>query len=445
MIWHASRIHSIFTHLIEKDMVIHQVVDTLVAAMANQKGFVSYYLIDGNLDWLKQLEKYRLDFEEYLNKVKEYSLSKSDREAIDRIEFEYKGYIAAKNQVIARYKAGDKAAGAKLHQDVRRLFFKILQQCEDFRNIHFEKIDLARDASRIQAKNVRFIAWITMVTAILLSVILTIVLMTQILDPLRKLASEIDRSADGEKSEDEIDTLKHQVHGLMKDMEKFALVGKLAAGVAHSIRNPLTSVKMRLFSMERSLELTESQMEDFKVISEEIRNINNIIQNFLEFSRPPKLEMKKVSLSNVVDDSLRLLEHRLESYHVDVTLKRPKRLPAMSVDPERLKEALVNLIINACEAMVKGGSIIIYEEEVISDKLGQMLVIRLSDNGPGISESIQKKIFQPFFSCKEDGTGLGLSIAEKIINEHGGWLDLKSREGKGATFIINLPLKKGKK
>ena len=149
--------------------------------------------------------------------------------------------------------------------------------------------------------------------------------------------------------------------------------------------------------MERSLELTESQMEDFKVISEEIRNINNIIQNFLEFSRPPKLEMKKVSLSNVVDDSLRLLEHRLESYHVEVTLKRPKRLPAMSADPERLKEALVNLIINACEAMVKGGSIIIYEEEVILDKLGQMLVIRLSDNGPGISESIQKKNISAFF------------------------------------------------
>jgi len=155
--------------------------------------------------------------------------------------------------------------------------------------------------------------------------------------------------------------------------------------------------------------------------------------------------MKKVSLSNVVDDSLRLLEHRLESYHVEVTLKRPKRLPVMSADPERLKEVLVNLIINACEAMVKGGSIIIYEEEVISDKLGQMSVIRLSDNGPGISESIQKKIFQPFFSCKEEGTGLGLSIAEKIINEHGGWLDLKSPKGKGATFIINLPLKKGKK
>ena len=149
MIWHASRIHSIFTHLIEKDMVIHQVVDTLVVAMANQKGFVSYYLIDGNSDWLKQLEKYRLDFEEYLNKVKECSLSKSDREAIERIEFEYKGYIAAKNQVIARYKAGDKTAGAELHQDVRRLFFKILQQCEDFRNIHFEKIPNKDEERRI--------------------------------------------------------------------------------------------------------------------------------------------------------------------------------------------------------------------------------------------------------------------------------------------------------
>ena len=445
MIWYTYRLHSIFTHLIEKDMAIHQVVDTLVAALANQKGFVSYYLIDGNSDWLRQLEKYRLDFKEYFNKVKEYNLSKSDREAIQRIEIEYKRYIEAKDQVIARYKAGEKSAGSKLHQDVRSLFFKILKLCEDFRNIHFEKINLARDASRMQAKRVRFIAWVTMITAILLSVILTVILVTQILDPLRKLASEIDRSADEEKSGDEIGTLKNQVYDLMKDMEKFALVGKLAAGVAHSIRNPLTSVKMRLFSMERSLEPSESQKEDFKVISEEIRNINTIIQNFLEFSRSPRLKIQKVSLSDVVDDSLKLLEHRLESYKVEVTLKRLKRLPVMLADPERLKEALVNLIINACEAMVTGGSIIIYEEEIMVDKVGQMSVIRLSDNGPGISESIQKKIFQPFFSCKEEGTGLGLSIAEKIINEHGGWLDLQSGKGKGATFIINLPLKRGRK
>jgi len=274
---------------------------------------------------------------------------------------------------------------------------------------------------------------------------LAVILMTQVLGPVRRLALETDRSGGSERPGDEVVALSHQVHDLIKDMEKFALVGKLAAGVAHSIRNPLTSVKMRMFSMERSLELSATQKEDFEVISEEIRHIDNIVRSFLEFSRPPKLKMQKVSLSDVVDNALQLLRHRLDSYNVEVKLKRQRRLPKVWADPEQLKEVLVNLIVNACEAMAKGGSIVIHEEEGLVENSRQSLIVRLSDDGPGVPKSIQEKVFQPFFSTKEEGTGLGLTIAARIVNEHGGRLDLKSRKGEGTTFIINLPFEKGKK
>ena len=105
-----------------------------------------------------------------------------------------------------------------------------------------------------------------------------------------------------------------------------------------------------------------------------------------------------------------------------------------------MKEVLVNLIVNACEAMEGGGSIIILEEEGFAEPLERVVVIRLSDNGPGIPESIQDKVLEPFFTTKDEGTGLGLSIATRIIEEHGGWLDLTSEEGKGATFVITLPV-----
>ncbi len=103
--------------------------------------------------------------------------------------------------------------------------------------------------------------------------------------------------------------------------EKLAMVGKLAAGVAHTIRNPLTSVNMRLFSLERSLELSQTQREDFEVIAEEVRHIDNIVQNFLEFARPPKLKIQRISPSEVVDMALQLLRHRLESYGVQLELE----------------------------------------------------------------------------------------------------------------------------
>jgi PAS domain S-box-containing protein len=227
----------------------------------------------------------------------------------------------------------------------------------------------------------------------------------------------------------------------MRDSDKLVTVGKLAAGVAHSIRNPLTSVKMRLFSMEGTVGLSESEREDLKVISEEIRHIDGIVRNFLEYSRRPRLRMQKVSPSDVVDMALNLLKQRLDSYGVGVRLSRQSWLPKICADPDQLKEALVNLLVNSSEAMGYGGLIVIREEEVADEPWGSKVVIRVSDNGPGFPESIQDKLFEPFFTTKEEGTGLGLTIAARIIEEHGGKLELSSREGDGAISTISLPVR----
>ena len=123
-------------------------------------------------------------------------------------------------------------------------------------------------------------------------------------------------------------------------------------------------------------------------------------------------------------------------------MHRKKNLPEVQVDPEQLKEALANLIENACEAM-KGmdGKIFINEDVSYAGDSGPSAVIRLTDTGPGIPKSIREKVFQPFFSTKEEGSGLGLSITTRIIEEHGGSLNLTSKRNEGATFIIALPVK----
>ena len=165
-----------------------------------------------------------------------------------------------------------------------------------------------------------------------------------------------------------------------------------------------------------------------------------IVRNFLEFSRPPKLKMQRVSPSDVVDNALVLLRHRLESYGVQVKLDRVEGLPEIWADPDQLKEVLVNLMLNACEVMAGGGVITVREEILGDSPRGPAVVIRVGDTGPGIPESVQDKVFQPFFSTKEEGTGLGLSIATRIIEDHGGRLELESKKNEGATFIITLPL-----
>ena len=151
--------------------------------------------------------------------------------------------------------------------------------------------------------------------------------------------------------------------------------------------------------------------------------------------------MQQISPSVVVDLVIQLLGHRLKSYDVAIKIIRRQPLPETQADPEQLKEVLVNIVMNACEAMEKGGKMVIHEEETFLKPQGRVAVIRLSDNGPGIAESIKEKIFQPFFTTKEEGTGLGLSIATRIMEEHKGWIDVTSKEGEGTTFVITLPAK----
>jgi signal transduction histidine kinase len=291
---------------------------------------------------------------------------------------------------------------------------------------------------------------------VVLGMLLAYILLNQILKPIKILSLEEGGVEINNPLPREMTALRQRVHSLMENVdqtqselqqsrehllqaEKLAMVGKLAAGVAHTIRNPLTSVNMRLFSLERSLKLSQTQQEDFEVISEEVRHIDTIVQNFLEFARPPKLKIQSISPSEVVDMALQLLRHRLESYGVQVELDRQYRLPKIEADPEQLKEVLINLLVNACEAMGEGGLIVIREEEGVAEPLGRVVVIRVKDNGPGMPKSVRDKVFQPFFSTKEEGTGLGLSIAYRIVEEHGGWLSLKSKEGEGTTFTITLP------
>jgi signal transduction histidine kinase len=457
-VWYSYRVDYLLTTVTDKEMAAFQTAEALEMALANQKGFLSYYFIEGNPEWLRQLGEYRQIFKERLNDAILQAGSEEEANILKRIKAQYARYIEIKDRVIGYYQEGNREKGVLLHRQVRDLFFSLLELCDNFKDVHKQKIKQTKLASQVEAAKLRAVAATAVLIGILLAVLLAFVLGHQILSPVRRLTAEADRTVNPEKDENEVTALSRSVRGLLQNVdrtqselqksresllqvEKMALVGKLAAGMAHSIRNPFTSVKMRLFSLSRSLEFTDTQKEDFDVIAEEIRRIDTIVQNFLEFSRPPKLIMHSISPSVVVDQTIQLLEHRLKSYDVSVKIERTQPLPEIDADPEQLKEVLVNLVVNACEAMERGGLIVIQEDEVTNSSNGRTAVIRVRDNGPGIADSIRDKVLQPFFTTKEEGTGLGLSIAARIVEEHGGLITIESNQDGGATFIISLPIK----
>ena len=276
----------------------------------------------------------------------------------------------------------------------------------------------------------------------------------EVLRPLEQIRTEIRREEQGGSGLGQVAAtmreLRDTVHRTqaeldesnrnLRHVEKLAMVGKLAAGVAHSVRNPLTSVKLRLFSLERALPLTERQQEDFAVIGDAIRHVDGIVSNFLEFSRRPSIKLQRVSPSAVLDATLQLLENRLAVFPVSLSLHRNPAMPELHADPEQLREALLNILLNACEAMEYSGSLRV--EELLSGSGDGALFacIRVQDSGPGIPPEHLPDIFTPFFSTKEQGTGLGLPIAKSILEEHGGDIQVSSSPETGTVFTLLLPV-----
>jgi len=454
-IWHTYMMERLLGAVVDVDVPALQAAQELQNALVMQKGYVTYYFQDRDPQWLEQLDNQRRAFEGWLAKARQMAETDEERKTLNEIESQYIRYGHSRDEVTRLYSAGKMEEGFRFQKSVRTQFDKIIDLCRQFKSSLAERISRAHQKTREQARMINVLALVALFGVVFIGGVLAYVLIKDVLEPIRRLAVGPD-SAPTYTEANEVKALSLRFQTLMTDVdqtksklewsrehleqaEKWALMGKLAAGVAHSVRNPLTSVKMRLFSMERTLALTSSQKEDFEVISEEIRHIDTIVNNFLEFSRPPKLKMQKVSPSDSVDMAVQLLRHRLESYDIDVKVKREKRLPSISADPDQLKEVLVNLMVNACESMVQGGSIRIEEENSFSEEMGPVVILKVIDNGPGIPESIQDRLFQPFFSTKEEGTGLGLSIATRIVEEHGGRLGVNSKESEGSTFIITLP------
>ena len=457
MVWYTYRMESLLADLVDKNLAAYQVAEALESALVQQSGDASHFLLDGDTRWLENLDEHRKTFGAQIEEARALTLSGSQKQILDQIESEYLRYIILKDQSIEFYKARDTDTGDRLLKEVSKHFSKVLELCRQFKDFYTKRIALLKEQSYAQAERLRLIAGTAVLVVLLLGVVLAFVLVNDILEPLRRLAQEANPGARPEETEDEVKALSRSVRGLIEGFdqtqteleksrehllqaEKMVVVGKLAASMAHSIRNPLTSVKMRLFSLDRSLDLNPQQREDFQVISEEIVHIDSLVQSFLEFSRPPKLRMQMISPSEIVDLALKLMTHRLESYQVSVQVERHERLPVVEADPDRLKEVLVNIMVNACEAMKGGGAIVIREEETLDASLGQVAVVRIRDNGPGIEEGLRARIFEPFFTTKEEGSGLGLSIAVRIVEEHGGRLNLESRKGQGAEFSLILPV-----
>lgn len=225
----------------------------------------------------------------------------------------------------------------------------------------------------------------------------------------------------------------------IKQKEKLAAVGILAAGVAHEVRNPLSSIKGYATYFSSLFDRQSDNKKAANIMAEEVDRVNRVISELLEFARPIQLELNKTRIFELVDKALRLIKYEADPADIKIISSVEPNLPEVEVDKDRLTQVLLNIFINAIQAMPSGGTLTVNVKT-----MENRLQFEISDTGRGISAEDQANIFNPYFTTKKRGTGLGLAIAFKIIESHDGTITIESLKNKGTTFVISIPLEQNK-
>jgi len=224
------------------------------------------------------------------------------------------------------------------------------------------------------------------------------------------------------------------------ESQKLAAVGQLSAGIAHEVRNPLSSIKMSLQILEKRMNPEGNDLKRFRIAQREVEHLEKLVNDILIFARPTEPEMTPGDINQFLKYSLNLAEKEIAEKKIRVENRFDDKIPLLPFDAAMLKQAFLNLYLNAIDAMETGGVLSLASRLVDGER--KSVSIEIADSGAGIEDEVLPHIFNPFFTTKNYGTGLGLSQVKKIVDLHGGTIEIASKKGSGTKVTVRLPLKR---
>jgi two-component system, NtrC family, sensor histidine kinase HydH len=249
------------------------------------------------------------------------------------------------------------------------------------------------------------------------------------IDLLTTLANQLAIAIENATLHEEM--LKAQKQLLQAD--KLSALGRLAAGMAHEIKNPLAAIKGMTQAIDKNANDQEF-LDDFKrVVPKEIDRLDGLVDGMIQLGRPPRLVFAPVKINALIEDNLKLFEHRCQNHQIAI-VKALGQIPEINADPQQLTQVITNLVLNAIQAMPNGGKL-----SISTRAATDAVILEIADTGRGIPEDKLKDIFEPFFTTREEGLGLGLAITYQIIKGHNGEISVESKVGEGTRFRIALP------
>jgi signal transduction histidine kinase len=218
-----------------------------------------------------------------------------------------------------------------------------------------------------------------------------------------------------------------------------AAVGQLSAGIAHEVRNPLSSIKMSLQILEKRLNPAGNDLKRFRIAQREVEHLENLVNDVLIFAKPAAPRKEPNDIRKIVEAALALADGAISEKRIEVQLRFADDIPLANLDAAMLEHAFLNLVLNAADAMGAGGLLKISVREVQEGEGGSYAEVEIEDNGCGIDAEDMRHLFNPFFTRKRTGTGLGLTQVKKIVELHQGTVDIASGKGEGTRVRVRLP------
>jgi len=353
-----------------------------------------------------------------------------------------------------------RANAARRRREMDRAFQTgeaLLREVRDMVSMTGANLAEKRERTLSEISKVRYILYLLIGTIPLLSVTLAYVVVREFANPMEKLVDsvrrlkggDLDHRVTGLKSEfgelaesinEMAASLKEQM-GKMQRTEQMVIVAQMAAGLAHEIKNPLAGIKVAMHVLSEETSLPEEDRRVLGRVIEEVARLESLMRNFLNFAKPPKPVLTSLNINELLNSTLTFYlrgkpseEGARDGIRIEKDLHP---LPAATVDATQLQHVLLNLILNAVDAMPAGGTLGI---RTSLDRDPERVRIEISDTGKGLPEDDAERIFQPFYTTKPKGTGLGLAISRQMIERHGGSIEAENNPDGGATFRVLLPV-----
>ncbi len=310
-----------------------------------------------------------------------------------------------------------------------------------------------------EAKNLRKRMIEVMIVTLIVAGLSLVILSYQVLKPVKRLAVATEQIAHGDleqkipvNSKDELGMLTRsfnrmvenlkKMHRELLNQEKLVAMGKLSAAVAHEIRNPLNAMKGAMVYLQRKRSKDELVLEYTSIMLEEVERLNLFVTEFLAYARQAPPKRLKEDINELIRKSITLFEEKLRQKNIRVVRDFAPSMPKVPMDTNQIEQVMSNLIINALDAMPEGGTLL-FSTTLVEGKeshASQSVLLTVKDTGVGIGKEELARVFDPFFSTKEDGTGLGLPISLRIVENHGGTLSIRSEKGAGTVLSLQLPV-----